>query len=118
MTQSKDRTYNDAEVVARLAELGLTQWTLEGGWIRRKYTTDGWPTTLMVTHDVDEALYLADRVVVMGPRPARVLEIVRVPLAQPRDRGSPALAELRAAILARFGLAHAPIAQPDDIYAI
>ena len=52
MSQSKDRTYTDAEVVARLTDLGLTQWTLEGGWIRRKYTTDGWPTTLMVTNAI------------------------------------------------------------------
>lgn len=76
------------------------------------------PTVVMVTHDVDEALYLADRIVVMGPRPASVLEIVSVPSASPRDRGSPFLAELRAGILARFGLAHARTTQPDDIYAI
>lgn len=44
-------------------------------------------TALMVTHDVDEALYLADRVVMMtnGPE-ARVGEIVEVPFARPRDR--------------------------------
>jgi ABC-type nitrate/sulfonate/bicarbonate transport system ATPase subunit len=76
------------------------------------------PTVVMVTHDVDEALYLADRIVVMSPRPGRVLDVVRVPAARPRDRGSPLLAELRAAILARFGLAHLPTPQPDDIYAI
>jgi sulfonate transport system ATP-binding protein len=75
-------------------------------------------TVLMVTHDVDEALYLADRIVVMSPRPGRIVEIVRVPLAHPRDRGSPVLAELRASILARFGLAHSPLDQPEDIYAI
>ncbi|MDZ4717041.1 MAG: ABC transporter ATP-binding protein [Roseiflexaceae bacterium] len=76
------------------------------------------PTVVMVTHDVDEALYLADRIVVMGPRPASVLEIVSVPSSRPRDRGSPLLAEMRAMILARFGLAHARTTQPDDIYAI
>jgi ABC-type nitrate/sulfonate/bicarbonate transport system ATPase subunit len=76
------------------------------------------PTVVMVTHDVDEALYLADRIVVMGPRPASVLEIVAVPSVRPRDRGNPLLAELRARILAHFGLAHARSTQPDDIYAI
>jgi sulfonate transport system ATP-binding protein len=76
------------------------------------------PTIVLVTHDVDEALYLADRVVVLGPRPARVIEVVDVPLARPRDRGSPILAELRAAILARFGLAHAVSHDHDEIYAI
>src|SRR5437868_8024128 len=52
MTKSKDRTYTDPEVTARLAELGLKEWTLEGGWLRRKYTTDGWPTTLMLANAI------------------------------------------------------------------
>ena len=44
-------------------------------------------TALMVTHDVDEALFLADRVVMMtsGPR-ARVGQILEVPFGRPRDR--------------------------------
>lgn len=76
------------------------------------------PTVVMVTHDVDEALYLADRIVIMGPRPARVVEVVHVPLARPRDRGSIVLAELRTHILAHFGFAHEPSGTHDDIYAI
>jgi 4a-hydroxytetrahydrobiopterin dehydratase len=52
MTKPKERTYTETEVAARLAELGLTAWTLENGWLRRKYTTDGWPTTLMVTNAI------------------------------------------------------------------
>ena len=44
-----ERTYTDAEVAAKLAELSLSEWYLEEGWLRRKYTTDGWPTTLMLT---------------------------------------------------------------------
>jgi sulfonate transport system ATP-binding protein len=76
------------------------------------------PTVVMVTHDVDEAIYLADRIVIMGARPAQVREIVQVPLARPRDRGSMALAETRTHILAHFGFAHETHAQPDDIYAI
>jgi ABC-type nitrate/sulfonate/bicarbonate transport system ATPase subunit len=43
------------------------------------------PTMLLVTHSVDEALALADRVVVLEPRPTRVREIVPVPQPRPRD---------------------------------
>lgn len=75
-------------------------------------------TVVMVTHDIDEALYLADRVVLMAPRPTFVQRVVNVPLTRPRDRGSPVLAELRTQILGHFGLAHPVAAFADDIYAI
>jgi sulfonate transport system ATP-binding protein len=64
------------------------------------------PTVVMVTHDVDEALYLADRIVVLGQRPASIVATIHVPQPRPRDRGDVALASLRARILAYFGLSH------------
>jgi NitT/TauT family transport system ATP-binding protein len=42
-------------------------------------------TILFVTHDLDEAVYLADRIVVLGTNPGRVLEILEVPVPRPRD---------------------------------
>jgi sulfonate transport system ATP-binding protein len=47
------------------------------------------PTLILVTHDVDEAVVLADRVLVMRPRPGRLFEVIRINLTRPRDRSSP-----------------------------
>jgi NitT/TauT family transport system ATP-binding protein len=44
-------------------------------------------TIVFVTHDLDEAVYLADRVLVLGAHPGRVLEMVEIPLPRPRDLG-------------------------------
>jgi sulfonate transport system ATP-binding protein len=51
---------------------------------------DGRPTLLVVTHDVDEAIVLADRVVVMRPQPGRVFAEIEIDLPRPRDRQSAA----------------------------
>jgi sulfonate transport system ATP-binding protein len=47
------------------------------------------PTLVLVTHDVDEAVVLADRVFVMRPRPGRLFDEIAINLARPRDRTSP-----------------------------
>ncbi len=68
------------------------------------------PTVVLVTHDVDEAIFLADRIVVLGQRPATVMTTVPVPVPRPRDRSNPALAALRAEILAHVGFSTSPAA--------
>jgi sulfonate transport system ATP-binding protein len=52
--------------------------------------TDLKPTLILVTHDVDEAIVLADRVIVMRPRPGRLADEIAVDLPRPRDRQSAA----------------------------
>ncbi len=62
-------------------------------------------TALLVTHDVEEALFLTQRVLVFGPRPARIVADIPVDLPYPRHRGDPRLAELRRVALGHLGLA-------------
>src|ERR1700688_1976770 len=52
MAKEKEKTYSDAEVAQKIKEHGLAEWYLEDGWLRRKYTTDGWPTILMLTNAI------------------------------------------------------------------
>ena len=61
-------------------------------------------TVVFVTHDIDEALHLADRVVVMAGRGEGIAEIIRVDQPRPRDRSHPDLVPLRTELLARFGI--------------
>lgn len=62
-------------------------------WQKRKLTM------VIVTHDVEEAVYLADRVFTMTPRPAILKEIVPVNLPHPRDRNSPEFIALKEKVL-------------------
>ena len=61
-------------------------------------------TIVFVTHDVDEALFLADRIIVLSPKPARVVEVVRVTTPRPREiETDPELRRQRRALLDLFG---------------
>ncbi|HEV7405288.1 MAG TPA: ABC transporter ATP-binding protein [Chthoniobacteraceae bacterium] len=56
-------------------------------------------TMIFVTHDIDEAIYMSDRIVIMSPRPGRIEQIIPVELERPRDRSSAAFLGLRSRIL-------------------
>jgi len=62
--------------------------------------TDLRPTLVLVTHDVDEAVVLADRIMVMRPRPGRIFEEIAAGLPRPRDRQSPAFDFVKRRVLA------------------
>jgi len=63
-------------------------------------------TIIFVTHDIEEAVQLADRVLVMSARPARIQRIVDIDIAHPRDISSPRYLALRDSIFEEIGLAH------------
>jgi ABC-type nitrate/sulfonate/bicarbonate transport system ATPase subunit len=63
-------------------------------------------TIIFVTHDIDEAVQLADRVVVMSARPATIQQIVDIDIPHPRDISSARYLELRDGIFKQIGLAH------------
>jgi ABC-type nitrate/sulfonate/bicarbonate transport system ATPase subunit len=61
-------------------------------------------TVLLITHDVEEAIHLADRVLVLSPRPAKIKAEFKVPFAHPRKLSSPEAQALRVAILRELGV--------------
>ena len=63
-------------------------------------------TILFVTHDIEESVQLADRVVVMSARPARIRRVVDIDIPHPRDLSDPRYIALRDSIFAEIGLAH------------
>jgi NitT/TauT family transport system ATP-binding protein len=97
---------NDPKVLVLDEPLGkldsLTRITMQADlvalWQRKGFTT------LLVTHDVEEALFLAGRVVVLSDRPARIKADIAVQRPYPRHRGDPYLADLRRQILGLLGL--------------
>ncbi len=64
------KTYSDDEVNDRIQKEMLGNWYLEDGWLRRKFNTDGWPTTLMLVNAVgflcEAAWHHADLAVTWG----------------------------------------------------
>jgi NitT/TauT family transport system ATP-binding protein/sulfonate transport system ATP-binding protein len=56
-------------------------------------------TMLFVTHDIDEAIFLSDYIVIMSPRPGKIEQVISVPLGRPRERNHPDFLALRAKIL-------------------
>lgn len=71
-------------------------------------------TVLFVTHDVEEAVQLSDRVVVMGKRPSRIRDIVTVDVARPRDLDDPQCRRLRDHVFNVMGLDHSGKSLEDD----
>jgi ABC-type nitrate/sulfonate/bicarbonate transport system ATPase subunit len=63
-------------------------------------------TIIFVTHDIEESVQLADRVVVMSARPAKIQQIVEIDIPHPRDISSPRYLQLRDGIFEQIGLAH------------
>jgi len=64
------------------------------------------PAVLFVTHDIEESVQLADRVVVISARPGRIRRVVEIDIAHPRDLSSRRYIELRDLIFGEIGLAH------------
>ncbi|HUY58634.1 MAG TPA: ABC transporter ATP-binding protein [Solirubrobacteraceae bacterium] len=73
------------------------------GWLSRALAEEQ-RTVVLVTHDVEEAALLGDRVLVLSPRPGRVVADLAVDVRRPRQRTDPAVVELRARALTALGV--------------
>jgi NitT/TauT family transport system ATP-binding protein len=97
---------NDPELLVLDEPFGkldsLTRLRMQGELV--KLWLDARFSVLLVTHDVEEALFLANRVIVFSERPARVTAEVRNDAPYPRHRDDPKLVELRREVLALLGL--------------
>jgi ABC-type nitrate/sulfonate/bicarbonate transport system ATPase subunit len=62
-------------------------------------------TMILVSHDIDEAIYMSDRILIMTPRPGRIDRTIQVNLTRPRDRSNPEFLRLRSEILQLLHLA-------------
>lgn len=68
-------------------------------------------TAIMVTHDVDEAIYMGQSVLVMAPHPGRIVERLEVGMDYPRDRTASEFFSLRSEVLSRLDYASEATAQ-------
>jgi len=98
--RGESRRYSENEPLGKLDS--LTRITMQAE-IASLWQRSGF-TTLLVTHDVEEAVFLANRVIVFSDRPARIKADIAVDRPYPRHRGDPKLAELRHDILGLLGL--------------
>ena len=73
------------------------------GWLAHVLATEP-RTVVLVTHDVEEAVLLGDRVIVLSPRPGRVVRELEVTLERPRKRTDPELVALREQVLQALGV--------------
>ena len=69
--------------------------------VKRIHKQEG-TTMILVTHDIDEAVFLADRIVVMSSRPGTIKKIVNVELAEPRNRNNEEFLKIRRVIFNEF----------------
>jgi ABC-type nitrate/sulfonate/bicarbonate transport system ATPase subunit len=69
-------------------------------------------TAILVTHDVEEAVFLGDRIVVMQPRPGRIKRIIDVHLPRTRDRGAADFAAIKDDVLSEFQYADPSVVKP------
>lgn len=108
---------NDPEVLLLDEPMGaldsFTRADIQDKLLQLRRNNDA--TMILVTHDVDEAIYLSDRIVIMTPRPGKISEIMEIDMAHPRHRGGTEFLAIRRNILEKFHLASA---EPQPEYTI